>query len=176
MKVDKRIAGAVAGVCLLAGSLGIGMALAQGPVTSSPTAVVQREAGVDDQVQEPLYSGSIAVDQTQFDGMSETDEAAALQKMATISADQAKMAAEAANPGATATKVELDNENGALVYSVELSNGLDVKVDAGNGQILHTEQAGEDRETSDQDNVQEEHGSQTDSATEVPGVEDAVGQ
>jgi uncharacterized membrane protein YkoI len=36
--------------------------------------------------------------------------------------------------------VELDNENGVVVYSVELDNGLDVKVDAGNGNILHTEQ------------------------------------
>ncbi len=176
MRVDKRIAGAVVGVCLLAGSLGIGVALAQGPTPPPPTAAVQQEAGADGQVQEPLYSGSIAVDQAQYDGMSESDEAAGLQKMATISADQAKMAAEAANPGATATKVELDNENGALVYSVELSNGLDVKVDAGDGQVVHTEQAGEDQESGDQDTVQEEYASQADDATETPGVEDAVGQ
>jgi hypothetical protein len=31
-----------------------------------------------------------------------------------------------------------------LVYSVELSNGMDVKVDAGTGTVLHTEQAGDD--------------------------------
>ena len=36
-------------------------------------------------------------------------------------------------------KVELDNENGALVYSVELSNGMDVKVDAGNAAVLYTD-------------------------------------
>ena len=63
---------------------------------------------------------------------------------ATITVTQAEAAALAANPGTTVVKVELDNENGALVYSVELSNGLDVKVDAGNGEILHTEQAGND--------------------------------
>jgi hypothetical protein len=31
-----------------------------------------------------------------------------------------------------------------LVYSVELSNGMDVKVDAGTGTVLHTEPAGND--------------------------------
>jgi uncharacterized membrane protein YkoI len=41
--------------------------------------------------------------------------------------------------------VELENENGSVVYSVELTQSgkaYDVKVDAGNGQILHSE-AGE---------------------------------
>jgi hypothetical protein len=93
----------------------------------------------DDGVQEPSYTGSIAVDQAQTEGMSESDEAAALQGKATISAADAEAAALAANPGATVVKTELDNENGALVYSVELSNGADVKVDAGNGSILFTD-------------------------------------
>ena len=46
-----------------------------------------------------------------------------------------------ANPGTTATDTELDNEDGFLVYSVELDNGIEVKVDPGNGKVLHTEQA-----------------------------------
>jgi len=91
---------------------------------------------VDNQAQEPSYTGSILVDEAQFDGLSETDEAAALQPMAVISNDEAKAVAEAANPG---------NENGVLVYSVELDNGLEVKVDAGNGTILRTEQADADK-------------------------------
>lgn len=64
---------------------------------------------------------------------------------AKITIEQAKAAALAANPGATVIKTELDNENGALVYGVELSNGADVKVDTGAGAILHTDtgQAGE---------------------------------
>ena len=181
MKVNKRIAGAIVGISLLvAGVAGMGAnaALAQNPTPPTPPAAVQQEAGPDDQVRVPSYAGSIVVDQAQYEGMSEADEAAALQKMATISADQAKAAAEAANQGATAVKVELDNENGVLVYSVELSNGLDVKVDAGNGAILHSEQAdlhSEQAEANgDHDNVQEEHGSQADDAIETPGVEDAV--
>lgn len=60
----------------------------------------------------------------------------------TISAEQAKAAALAANPGTTALAVGLDDENGCLVYGVQLSNGADVKVDAGSGQVVHTEAAG----------------------------------
>lgn len=95
------------------------------------------DAGPDEQT--PSYAGSLAVDQTATEGMSEADESAALQDEATITAADAESAALAANPGATVVKTELDNENGALVYSVELSNGADVKVDAGNGSILFTD-------------------------------------
>jgi uncharacterized membrane protein YkoI len=99
------------------------------------------DAGPDEQM--PSYTGSIAVDQVATEGMSEADESAALQGKATISAADAEAAALAANPGATVVKTELDNENGALVYSVELSNGADVKVDAGDGAILHTDAGGD---------------------------------
>jgi flagellar basal body-associated protein FliL len=127
---------------------------------------------IDDEVQEPSYTGSILVDDSQYEGMSEAEEAAALQKLVTISAANAEAAALAANPGTTVVQVELDNENGVVVYSVELSNGLEVKVDAGNGQILHTEQADADEEADDQDNVKEEHESQADDATEAAHAED----
>jgi uncharacterized membrane protein YkoI len=109
--------------------------------------VGDQDANVDNQAQEPSYSGSILVDESQYDGLNEADEAAALQSKATISAADAEAAVLAANPGTTVVKTELDNENGVLVYSVELSNGKDVKVDAGNGQILHTEAAGLDSES-----------------------------
>lgn len=62
--------------------------------------------------------------------------------MPTITAQQAQAAALAANPGATALSVGLDDENGCLVYGVSLSNGADVKVDAGTGVVVHTETAG----------------------------------
>lgn len=178
MKVNKRIAGAWLAIGLLATTVGVKAISAQTSTPLRPPAAVQQMVDRDDQNQEPSYVGSIRVDQARFDGMSEADEAAALQGMATLSADQAKAAAEAANPGATAVKVELDNENGVLVYSVELSNGLDVKVDAGNGAILHTEQADADQQgdEGDHDNVQEEHESQADDGMETPGVEDGAGQ
>ncbi len=95
------------------------------------------EAGPDEKM--PSYTGSIAVDQASTEGMTEADESAALQGKATISAADAEAAALAANPGTIVVKTELDNENGALVYSVELSNGVDVKVDAGIGSILFTD-------------------------------------
>jgi uncharacterized membrane protein YkoI len=87
-----------------------------------------------DQAQ-PAYTGSLKVGDP---------EPADLGKLAAVTVDQARAAAVAANPGATAVKVELDNENGYLVYSVELSNGADAKVDAGTGKVLHTEQPGAD--------------------------------
>jgi len=93
----------------------------------------------DTGAQDPSYAGSVTVDQTQAEGMSEADEATALQGKAAISAAEAEATALDANPGASVVKTKLDNENGALVYSVELNNGTDVKVDAGNASILFTD-------------------------------------
>lgn len=95
------------------------------------------------EVQEPNYAGSISVGQTEYEGMTEEQESAALADLAKISSDDAKSAALSANPDATVLKVELDNENGAVVYSVELSNGAEVKIDAGTAAILHAEAGGE---------------------------------
>ena len=68
-----------------------------------------------------------------------------LSSLALITADEAQNAALAAYPGASVTEVELDNENGCLVYSVELDNDMDIKVDAGNGVILHLESDDDDQ-------------------------------
>jgi hypothetical protein len=62
-----------------------------------------------------------------------------LPDQASISAEEAMAVAEAANPGAKALEVELENENGVLVYEVEMDDGLEVMVDAANGNILGTE-------------------------------------
>ncbi len=78
----------------------------------------------------PSYSCSIKVPEP---------EPADLSTLAKIKADQAMAAAQAAFPGAAVKKVELDNENGCLVYSVELRNGGEVLVDAGNGAVLRQE-------------------------------------
>jgi len=112
---------------------------------SQPAAIEapETDSGLDQQ--SPAYTSSISVGQTSNDGKSESGEAAALASQAKISIEQAKTAALAANPGTSVVKAGLDNENGALVYSVELSNGSDVKVDAGNGAILHTEAAGDNQ-------------------------------
>lgn len=56
-----------------------------------------------------------------------------------ITAQAAQKTAEAYLNAGTAIKTELDDENGALVYSVEFSNGTDVKVDAMTGSVIGTE-------------------------------------
>jgi len=67
-----------------------------------------------------------------------------LTTLARIPADKALGAALAAYPGSRVRALALENENGCLVYSVLLSNGLEVKVDAGNGQVVRA--ASEDEE------------------------------
>jgi len=59
-----------------------------------------------------------------------------------ITADVAQQTAEAHLNAGTASKVELDDENGQLVYSVEIGSS-DVKVDAMTGAVLGVE-TGED--------------------------------
>ena len=100
--------------------------------------------------QSPAYSSSIKVPEQ--NGVSDQAEAATLAAKATVTPAQAKDAALAAAPG-TAGKVELDSENGNLVYSVEVTKAggttVDVKVDAGNAKVLAQEagEAGEGAES-----------------------------
>ena len=60
-----------------------------------------------------------------------------LSTLAKITPQQAQQAAEATVAG-KATSVKLENENGNLVYSVEIAQ-KEVIVDAGNGRVLSTE-------------------------------------
>ena len=200
MQINKQVATLLLASGLVVGGLGAGVLMTPSPGVSlaAPVSQGQPVNAEEDQVQEPSYVGSIPA-QTK-DGVNEVDEAAALQGQAKISAGDAEAAALAANPGATVVKTEMDNENGALVYSVELASGLDVKVDAGNGAILATDPSNDtelneaddtedaptdaedtdtvqnEQEDGDQDNVQEEHDGQPDDATEVGTVESTVGQ
>jgi uncharacterized membrane protein YkoI len=107
-------------------SLALALLLAGGVGKAALAADQQTNAQV------PTYTCSIKVPEP---------EPADLSTLAKIKADQAMASAQAAFPGAVVKKVELDNENGCLVYSVFLSNGLDVKVDAGNGSVLFHEKA-----------------------------------
>lgn len=122
MKVDKRLVGVVFVAVLLLSGIGIGIA------------VGQTQHNTDDH-----YTASIMVDDSQYEGMTEAEESSALQELPgiKITGDEAVAIALAAYPDTTATtEVELENENGAVVYGVELSNGLDVKVDVVTGEIL----------------------------------------
>jgi uncharacterized membrane protein YkoI len=111
--------------------------------TDAPKQPVSAHDGSSgDQTQDPSYKSSVSAPEQ--NGQNEADESAALQSMAKITPDQARDAAVAAVAG-TADKVELDNENGNVVYSVQITgaNGTktDVKVDAGNGSVLHQDSA-----------------------------------
>ena len=56
-----------------------------------------------------------------------------------ITAEAAQKTAESYLNAGAAVKVQLDDENGKLVYSVEFSNGTDVKVDAMTGNVIGTD-------------------------------------
>ena len=75
---------------------------------------------------------------------SEAADAQALASQAKITQQQAEQTALAANTGTTVIHSSLGDENGTVVYDVELSNGSDVKVDAQSGAIIGTDKAGTD--------------------------------
>ncbi|EXX86036.1 PepSY domain-containing protein, partial [Paenibacillus darwinianus] len=89
--------------------------------------------------------GETADDQGQPDGdgeQSDAAEAAALQKLAKLTQEQAVAAASAEVTG-TVNQVELEDEDGAAVYSVQIkeknANDVEVKVSAIDGKIVKVE-------------------------------------
>jgi uncharacterized membrane protein YkoI len=103
----------------------------------TPTTTSTANSNNDVNEQYPNYTGSIKVPENATDQQ--------LAALATISSDQAKASAlkDPTVAGGTVTSVSLDNENGNLVYSVEVAKGstsYDVKVDAGTGSILFIDQ------------------------------------
>ncbi|MGQ9756173.1 MAG: PepSY domain-containing protein [Desulfotomaculales bacterium] len=147
----KILAYVTSGMLLLGGAGGLSAAWAQNaPVKAAPAAVAQEQ-----RQEQPSYRASIQVADPQDknkeqakDAPDEAAEAAALEGKAKITPAQAQAAALAAVPG-TALKTELDNENGNLVYSVEVKTAQgvkDIKVDAGDGKVLAQENAGDEEE------------------------------
>ena len=72
-----------------------------------------------------------------------------------ITAEEAKAAVLSAYPGATVVEVELERENGILVYEVELDNGLEVLVDANSDAVLGLEQEDADGAFDDVDDAED---------------------
>ncbi|MDE0805896.1 MAG: DUF2613 family protein [Acidimicrobiales bacterium] len=141
----------------------IGAAAIAGAVTSQDTTPTT-EAESDD-VQDPQLDGSIQAPETE--GQSEADEAAGLEGLATISPEDAQAAAIAAVPG-TAGDAELENENGSVVYEVPITaedgTATEVKVDAGNGDVLASE--------TDDEGEEADEGDEADEADEMDEVDD----
>ena len=71
------------------------------------------------------------------DDAQDKQESAKLQTLAKITPQQAQQFAEA-NQGGKASNVKLENEDGNVVYAVAIGQ-KEVKVDAGNGQVLYTD-------------------------------------
>lgn len=85
------------------------------------------------------------------ENQAENAESSHLQSLAKITPEQATSAALAQVSG-TVKKVELENEDGNVVYGIEIQNadgGHDVKVDAGNGKVLQVEKGEENDDESD---------------------------
>ena len=78
-----------------------------------------------------------AGESTAVNGQSQPDEI--VPTKVGITAEEAKRIAEEANPGATAQQVDFENEGGVDMWEVELSNNLEVELDANTGAILSTE-------------------------------------
>ena len=88
----------------------------------------------------PAYTGSIQLPADKNGAeVPDAQEQAQFQALAKITPDQARQAALTAVSG-TVTSVTLGDENGSLVYEV-LIGKTDVKVDAGNGKVLHQDAA-----------------------------------
>lgn len=119
---------------------------AAAPNTTSGNTQVERamdDKNEMDEKNEPTLNGSIKVkdndkDDTKEDTTaSEAAEAEQYAGLAKITEAEAIKAAEA-KVGGSATKAELGNENGSLIYEVHIGN-QEVKVDAGNGNVLAVE-------------------------------------
>lgn len=126
MKVTK-----LAVVATLAGVVGFAgvnrMVSAQSTQTPSAATAQQRPA----ETAEPNEGSG------ENETANEQQETAKLQALAKITPQQAQQAASAAQPGQV-SGVKLEDENGSLVYAVKIGQN-EVKVDAGNGQVLYTE-------------------------------------
>jgi uncharacterized membrane protein YkoI len=131
----KILATGAAALGITLGAAGITAAATTSSSSSPPSEQASPEG---DQAQEPSYTSSIT-----------SPESATLGGLATISAQQAGAAAISTTPGTVGT-VNLQNENGNVVFSVEVirpdGTKLDVKVDAGNAKVLA--QQGPDNQTS----------------------------
>lgn len=159
MKINRTLGVTVVVVGLLLGGLAAGALLSPKPVNVNAAPPAQQgsteetneandnetggEVNDTSEAAEP-QSGNEANESQALD---EVDENAALQSQTSLTADEAKVIAEQANPGAKATDIELDQANessGAVVYDVELDNGVNILVDANSGAILSSAQGEKD--------------------------------
>jgi uncharacterized membrane protein YkoI len=137
MNTKKLVAAAAAAAVLTLGAGGTAIAAQQGALP-----------GQEDQEKDPAINGSVAAPpETEANDATETPESEAaeaeqLKSLAKIDQAAAEKAALDAVPGEV-KETELDNENGFVVYSVEVMGQdgklQEVVVDAGDGTVLAQE-------------------------------------
>lgn len=102
----------------------------------------------------------------------EAAELAQYQSLATVTFDEAIAAAQEATGLTDApTKVELGNENGFLVWEVVIGD-QEVKIDAGNGEVLQTEQVGAEDEADEGGEASQQEDGHEDGDSSEEGAED----
>lgn len=154
-KAKKVLFTALAGLGITVGAAGLANAATSQMTPTTPPAAEQQQAGTGaaEADESPDYTSSVTVPQTPDTGTEADDEsadAAKLAPLATVTPEQATAAATAAVPG-TAGTPELSDENGNVVYDVEVTaadgSKVEVKVDAGNGSVLaqETDDAGDEQ-------------------------------
>lgn len=157
----RNIAGIAATTALAIAAVGA-VANAETPPPSPSPSIQQDPKTPQTETQEPAYTGSIRVPQTAdthndaAESANEATESAALAALATVSEADARNAALGRFPGATITSASLGDENGSLVWEINLTDTAsaahEVKVDAGNGAVLAVEAGGADSEQADTEN------------------------
>lgn len=133
----------------------------QTPPTDTTVDVEQNES------QDPTLDGSIQTPEDE--SLSEADEAKALEGLAKISPADAEQLALAAVPGTVNGPAELANEDGSVIYEMEITAAdgtvTEVVIDAGNGAVLA-------QETGDSEG-DEGNESEADEANESPEANEA---
>ena len=79
----------------------------------------------------------------------EVDESVPAGFVAGISINEARQIAQNQRPGKTVTKIELETEEGVVVYSVRFSDNGRVDINATNGNVLSVRSASENRDSDD---------------------------
>ncbi len=125
-------------------ALAIGLVTALGAGGVALVANAEGDSPASARIAQAVDSEANEGPENESEDANEIEEGAQYQALATVTPDQAQQAAEAAQ-GDTATKVELDEEDGSLVYEIKFANA-EVLVDAGNGEILKTELEGQEED------------------------------
>lgn len=166
-RTKRVVYAALVGIGLTAGSAGLAAAATGQANAANPPVVAQAER---DGEESPNYRSSVTVAEAPDTGReadNEAADAAKLGPLAKVTAEQAATAATAAVPG-TAGNVELEDENGNVVFGVEVTAAdgtmSDVKVDAGTGEVLSTES--DDGTETEHAGTDVEDGSESESGTE----------